>query len=85
MAIEPALPPSSTSHSVEARFQMGDRFIIHARQELEKGHRLQAGNKAYGAVVQYLKAIADSRGWRHGSHDGIRAMASAIAAESGDG
>ena len=63
---------------------MGDRFLIHARQELEKGNRLQAGNKAYGAVVQYLKVIADSRGWNHTSNEDIRATASQIAAEFED-
>ena len=85
MTTEPALPAPSKQHSAEARFQMGDRFLIHARQELEKGHRLQAGNKAYNAVVQYLKVIAESRGWRHRSDDDLRAVSSVITSELRDG
>ncbi len=36
MASAPKLPPPSTDHPREARFQMGDRFIIHAWEKLEK-------------------------------------------------
>ena len=79
-----SLPEPSRNHSVQARFQMGNRFLVHAHEEFDKGDRLQAGNKAYGAVVQYLKVIADSRGWPHKSNRDLREVASQIAAESGD-
>ncbi len=84
MATAPQLPPPSTDHSVEARLQMGDRFLIHSKEELEKGDRLQAGNKAYGAAVQYLKAIGLSRGWRHKSNRNIDAMGNIIPIEAND-
>ena len=80
-----SLPEPSRNHSAQARFQMGDRLLIHAHEEFDKGDRLQAGDKAYGAVVQYLKVIADSRGWPHKSNRDLREVASQIAAESRDG
>ena len=80
-----SLPEPSKNHSAQARFQMGDRFLVHAHEEFDKGHRLQAGNKAYGAVVQYLKVIAGSRGWPHKSNRDFREVAGQIAAESDNG
>lgn len=57
------------------------RFIIHARQELKAGRRLQAGEKAWGSTAQYLKIIGDQRGWNHHSHQQIHAIGSILAAE----
>ena len=45
------------------------RLIQQASYELEqKGDRVQACEKASGAVAQAVKAIAEDRQWRHGSH-----------------
>ena len=44
---------------------------------------MQAGEKAWGAVVQPFKVIADQRGWLHNSHQDIHAVASQIALEYG--
>ena len=63
--------PEPGEQSLDDRRQISRRFIIHAREELEKGHRLQAGEKAWGAVVHPLKAIAEQRGWRRQSHRDI--------------
>ena len=52
----------------EERRQLAHRFIIDARQELETDNRLQAGEKAWGAVAQMFKIAAEQRGWRHFSH-----------------
>ena len=52
----------------EDRRAIGLRFIQHAREELAKGHRLQAEEKAWEAVSHNLKAIGDPRGWCHESH-----------------
>ena len=73
--------PAPGFQSAEDRLQISRRFLIHAREELEKGRRLQAGNKAYGAVVQPLKVIAEQRGWKHHSNDNIRDIGSMVAWE----
>ena len=57
-------------------------FIAHAREELAHGSRLQAGEKAWGAVVQPFKVIAEQRGWRHKSHQDVYDVSSQIAFES---
>ena len=62
MVTAPERPPPGIQ-SIEDRRQMARRLIIHAREELQKGHRLQAGEKAWGAVVHPLKGIAEQRGW----------------------
>lgn len=65
----------------DERRKLSLRFIIHARQELKAGRRLQAGEKAWGATAQYLKIIGDQRGWRHHSHQQVSAIGSILAAE----
>ena len=46
------------------------RLIQQANYELDhRGDRLQATEKAYGAVAHAVKAIAEDRQWRHGSHN----------------
>ena len=82
MAAAPDLPAPG-AQSPEDRRQISRRLIIHAREELATGNRLQAGEKAWGAVVQPMKAIAEQRGWRHGSHQDVRAVISQIALEYG--
>ena len=81
MVTAPELPPHGDVQSTSDRRQMARRLIIHAREELEKGHRLQAGEKAWGAVVQPAKAIAEQRGWKHRSHNDVRDVMSQIALE----
>ena len=60
---------------------MGRRFIQLAREELAQGHRLQAGEKAWGAIAYNLKAIGQLRGWRHGSHRALENIGKQIVAE----
>ena len=67
MTTVPPLPEPGLQSS-EDRRAIGRRFIQHAREELAQGHRLQAGEKAWGAVAHNLKVIAEQRGWRHESH-----------------
>ena len=82
MTIAPDLPAPGVQ-STEDRRQISRRFIIHAREELAKDNRRQAGEKAWGAVVQPLKAIAELRGWRHQSHRDVYAVALPVAQEYG--
>ncbi|MDE2780050.1 MAG: hypothetical protein OXI91_10295 [Chloroflexota bacterium] len=58
------------------------RLIQQANYELDqKGDRVQACEKASGAVAQAVKAIAEDRQWRHGSHNLRRTVVDLIAAE----
>ena len=79
----PAVPdlPEPGEQSLNDRRLISRRFMIHAREELENGNRLQAGEKAWGAVVQPLKAIAEQRGWYHQSYQDIHNVGLQILAE----
>lgn len=80
MATVPDLPPPGVQ-SDEDRRQISRIFISHAREELTNGSRLQAGEKAWGAVVQPFKVIAEQRGWPHKSHQDVYDVASQITLE----
>ena len=43
-------------------------FVRHAQEEFDRGDRLQASEKAWGAAAHAVKAIAAERGWNHDSH-----------------
>lgn len=83
MVTVPELPPPGLQ-SIEDRRQMARRLIIHAREELQKGHRLQAGEKAWGAVVHPLKGIAEQRGWSSDNYQMLREIGRQVAPELGD-
>lgn len=51
------------SHDVHSR-----RLIQHAEEMLESGDRLQASEKAWGAVSHRLKVVADNRSWKYETH-----------------
>ena len=80
MTTVPDLPPPGVQ-SDEDRRQISRIFIAHAREELAQGSRLQAGEKAWGAVVQPFKVIAEQRGWPHKSHEDIYDVVGQIALE----
>ena len=61
------------------------QFIEHAEGELRNGEPLQASEKAWGAVVHRLKAIARQRRWSHGGHYQLSQMVSRLTEETGDG
>ena len=76
MTTVPPIPPHGDYQTPDERRQLARRFITEARAELEggNGNRLQAGEKAWGAVVQMLKIAAERRGWQHHSHRLVRDM-----------
>lgn len=80
MSTVPDLPPPGVQ-SDEDRRRISRIFIAHAREELANGSRLQAGEKAWGAVVQPFKVIAEQRGWPHQSHQDVREVARQVALE----
>ncbi len=60
------------------------QLIEHAEDELRSGEPLQASEKAWGAVVHRLKAIARQRRWGHGGHYQLGQVVSRLADETGD-
>ena len=80
MADLPPLPEAGFQ-SADDRRTIGRRFILQARNFLEEGDRLQAGEKAWGAIAHNLKAIAELRGWKHGSHQQIENVGRQIVVE----
>ena len=62
MTTAPALPEPGAS-TVEDRVQISRRLIHQAGDELIRGDRLQATEKAWGALAQLLKAHGQQRGW----------------------
>ncbi len=68
MTTTPALPEPGSA-TVEDRVQISRRLMEQARDELERGDRLQATEKVWGALAQMLKAHGQQRGWLNlGSH-----------------
>lgn len=82
MTTVPDLPPPGVQ-SDEDRRRISEIFIAQAREELAQSSRLQAGEKAWGAVVQPFKVIAEQRGWPHKSHQDVREVARQVVLEYG--
>ena len=84
MTTVPALPEPGSA-AVEDRVQISRRFIRQAREELERGDRLQATEKTWGALAQLFKAHGQQRGWLNmGSHRTVGRIAQQLAAEYND-
>ena len=67
---------------VEHHYKTSRRLIRQARYELDqRGDRVQACDKASGAVAHGVKAVAESRYWRSGSHNLRRRIVLLLAAE----
>ena len=73
--------PDPGFQSADDRRTIGRRFIVQARNYLEKGDRLQAGEKAWGAIAHNLKVIGELRGWNHGNHQQIENIGRQIVIE----
>ena len=62
--------------------ELSRRLMEQANYELHTmGDRVQASNKASGAVAQAVKAIAEDRNWRHHSHNLRRDIVGLLADE----
>ena len=67
---------------VEHHYKTSRRLIRQARYELDqRGDRVQACDKASGAVAHAVKSIAAARYWRSGSHNLRRRIVLLLAAE----
>ena len=62
----------------------GDQLLQRAEEEFDKGDLLQASEKSWGAVSQYLKALATERGEGHSTHAHVRQIAQKLADETGN-
>ena len=60
------------------------RLMKQAEEELAKGDRLQASEKAWGAVAHQIKAIAERRGWEYAKHQHVFGVIRRIASETED-
>ena len=76
--------PEPGNQSPEDRRAISRRFIMQARKELEEGHRLQAGEKAWAAAAQHLKIVGEQRGWGHESHRQLENIGRQIVTEFGE-
>ena len=59
-------------------------FLEQAFKELEEGDLLQASEKGWGAAAHMVKAVAQERGWEHGSHRRLFSVLGRLALEAGD-
>ncbi len=62
----------------------GRDFLASARAHLAEGDLLQASEKGWGAAAQMVKAAAEARGWRHGSHGDLYRALNDLASEADD-
>lgn len=60
------------------------RFIEQAEDELRRGDRLQASEKAWGAAAHAVKSIAEREGWRHDEHSDLFRAVDNIVNRTGD-
>ena len=72
-----------TTTSIKHR-ENADALLAHAYEMAEKGDRLQASEKIWGAVAQTLKEIAAKHRWKHDSHADLGYIADYLVAVTGD-
>ncbi|MYA62953.1 MAG: hypothetical protein F4X94_10335 [Dehalococcoidia bacterium] len=66
---------------IEAHYVHSQRLILHAEEKLAEGDRIQASEKAWGAVAHYFKHLAAQRGWRYVTHADAFRISDRLAAE----
>ena len=82
MGNDPGNAAGGNPAGVEHHRKTSLRLIRQARYELEKhGDRVQACDKAAGAVAHAVKAVAERRQWRNNSHNRRRNIVDLLAAE----
>ena len=60
------------------------RLMAHAEEQLDAGDRIQASEKAWGAVAHQLKVVADRRGWQYETHSDSHRVARRLSIELAD-
>ena len=69
---------------IESHDVHSEHLIRHAEEKLAEGDRLQASEKAWGAVAHRLKVIAQRRGWEYTTHAHVYRVVKRLADERGD-
>ena len=69
---------------LESHLTHSQRLMEHAEEQLAKGDRLQASEKAWGAVAHQIKAIANRRGWKYDAHSQVYDLVRRLAEETED-
>jgi hypothetical protein len=59
-------------------------YLEQANKEFAEGDDMQAAEKGWGAAAQMIKALAEERGWEHGSHWLLSGVISRVVEETGD-
>ena len=50
--------------------ELSSKYLVEAKMLLEKGEIQQASEKLWGGAAEAVKAVAESKGWRHHRHRG---------------
>ena len=74
----------ATATPIEAHDVHSKRLMAHAWEQLAAGDRLQASEKAWGAIAHQLKVIAKARGLKYTTHRDVFPIMERIAAETDD-
>ncbi len=61
-----------------------DEFLARAHRYVAEGDLLQASEKGWGATARMVKAVAETRGWRHSSHGDLYRTVERVATELDD-
>ena len=61
-----------------------NELLAKARTCLAEGDLLQASEKEWGATARMVKAVAETRGWRHSSHRDLYRAVDLVAEELSD-
>ena len=72
---------TTTQRPIESHDTHSRRLILHAEDMLAAGDRLQASEKAWGAVAHRLKVVADKRGWQYHTHTDAGRVVRILASE----
>ena len=64
--------------------ETANEFLAHAHDYLSRGDLLQASEKGWGATARMVKAVAETRGWRHSTHGDLYRVVNRLAEEKGD-
>ena len=59
-------------------------FLARAHAYLAEGDLLQASEKGWGATARMVKAVAETRGWRHSAHGDLYRVVNRLADELSD-
>ena len=65
--------------------QLSQKTLQDAEALLARGDYHQASEKFWGAAAVMVKAIADQRGWPHGSHRDLYRVINRLVEETGQG